>query len=94
MGFNDINVMIIDFSEYLGQAKNDTGIWGNAFIFKVITERDNKPYSFDVILFVHETVPAFVSSAPDDDIYDKDLIVKHIFEKYTLQQLLEVRHEQ
>ena len=85
--------MIIDFSEYLGQAKNDTGIWGNAFIFKVITDRDGKDYSFDVILFVHETVPAFVSSAPEDDIYDKELIVKHIFDKYTLKQLLEVRHE-
>lgn len=85
--------MMIDFSEYLGQVMNDTGVWGNAFVFKVIVQSSDGPYSFDTILFVHETAETFVSTAPEDDIYDKQLIIRHIFEKYTKKQLLEVRHE-
>jgi len=84
--------MIIDFSEYLGQVKNDTGIWGKAFIFKCIENKENIPYTFEAILFVHETLPAFLSVA-DEDIEYKSEILKLIFEKYTLKQLLEAEYE-
>lgn len=84
--------MMIDFSEYMGQVRNDTGILGKAFIFKVIETKDNEPYTFDVILFVHETVPEFLSTAPEDDGYDKDSIMKAIFDKYPKKVLLEAEH--
>lgn len=82
--------MIIDFSEYIGEVKNDTGIWGKAFIFNVITERDNIPYTFECILFVHKTVPTFITLNDEDLIFNKELILKLILEKYTLTQLLAV----
>ena len=85
--------MIIDFSEYLGEVKNDTGIWGKAFIFKVIETKDNEPYTFDTVLFIHESVPAFVSTAPEDDEYDKKLIISKILKQYPMEKLMEVKHE-
>lgn len=81
--------MIINFSEYLGQVKNDTGILGKAFIFKVIINTDDIGYTFDTILFVHETIPPFIS-VNDENIQYKDEILKKIFEQYTIKQLLEV----
>jgi len=85
--------MIIDFSEYLGEVKNDTGIWGKGFIFKVITNKNNESYTFDIILFIHPTLQSFISTAPEDDIFDKDTIIEHIFDKYTKEQLMEVTHD-
>ena len=82
--------MVIDLSEYIGEVKNDTGVWGKAFIFNVITERDNEPYTFECILFVHKIVESFITLNDEDQIFDKDIILKLIFEKYTLTQLLEV----
>lgn len=84
--------MIIDFSEYMGQVRNDTGVLGKAFIFKVIDTKDNESYTFDVILFVHQTVPPFVSTAPEDDSFDKPLIIKTILEKYPMKTLLEAEN--
>lgn len=81
--------MIINFSEYLGRVKNDTGILGKAFIFKVIIDKNGTGYTFDTILFVHETALCFVSVA-DQDMEYKEEILKNIFEQYTLKQLLEV----
>ena len=86
--------MIIDFSEYMGQVRNDTGVLGKAFIFKVIDQKDNEPYTFDAILFVHETVPSFVSTAPEDAGFDKELIIKTILDKYSKKTLLEAEHGQ
>lgn len=86
--------MIINLSEYLGEVKNDTMKWGNAFIFNVIaSDSEQKPHSFNCILFVHEDVPAFVSLSEADSKYDKNTILEKIFEKYTLAELLKVRHE-
>lgn len=85
--------MIVEFSEYLGEVKNDTGIWGKAFIFKVITERDNNSYVFDTILFIHESIESFVSTAAEDDGFDKKTIMKHIFDKFNKQQLMSVSHD-
>lgn len=79
--------MIIDFTEYLGLIKNDNNVIGKAFIFNVITENE---YTFEVVLFVHETAKAFISVAEEDKNQDKETILGLIFEKYTLKQLLEV----
>lgn len=84
--------MIINFSEYLGYVKNDTGILGKAFIFKVIINKNDVGYTFDTILFVHATEPAFISVA-DEDIEYKDEILIKIIEQYTLKQLLEVNED-
>lgn len=81
--------MIINFSEYLGRVKNDTGILGKAFIFKVIIDKNNTGYTFDAILFVHKSATCFVSVA-DQDMEYKEQIFKMIFAQYTLKQLLEV----
>jgi GTP:adenosylcobinamide-phosphate guanylyltransferase len=86
--------MIIDFSEYMGQVRNDTGVLGKAFIFKVIDTKDNESYTFDVILFVHETVPPFVSTTPEDAVFDKPSIINAIFDKYPKKTLLEAEHGQ
>lgn len=80
--------MIIDFVEYIGQVKNDTGVFGKAFMFKVMTEKDGAAYAFETILFVHETVPAFLSTVPEDDGYDKDVIIQAILVQYPREQLL------
>lgn len=85
-------MIIVNFSTYLGQIKNDTDILGKSFIFKCITEKDNKPYTFDVILFVHETVKPFVTTNEEDEEY-KEVVYKLIFEQYTLKQLLEAEYE-
>lgn len=81
--------MIIDFTEYLGLIKNDNNVIGKAFIFNVITENE---YTFEVVLFVHETAKVFISVAEEDknQNQDKETILGLIFEKYTLKQLLEV----
>lgn len=80
--------MIIDFSEYLGQIKNDTGILGKAFIFNVIIDKE-PIVKFDCILFIHETVEPFLSLREEDKVHDSTEIIKKIFEKYSLKQLLE-----
>lgn len=80
--------MIIDFVDVLGRGiRNDTGILGKAFIFNVIISEE---YNFDCILFVHETEKPFISLHEDDKANNKEEIMKAIFEKYTLTQLLEV----
>lgn len=77
--------MILEFVDILGMIKNDTGVLGKAIIFNVI----NESKAFDCILFVHPTEKAFVSVHNDDSDVNKELILKTIFEKYTVQQLLE-----
>ncbi len=77
--------MILEFVDILGLIKNDTGVLGKAFIFNVMcTEK-----TFDCILFVHPSEPAFITTHIDDSDIDKQEILKLVFEKYTLEQLLE-----
>ncbi|TXG82224.1 MAG: hypothetical protein E6R13_05345 [Spirochaetes bacterium] len=76
--------MWIELIEIIGYIKNDTGINGKAFLFNVTKEDIN----FDCILFIHENIEPFVSLHEDDN-YDKNEILKAIFEKYTLTQLFE-----
>lgn len=80
--------MMIDFVEYIGQVKNDTGVLGKAFMFKVMTEKDDNPYTFETILFVHDTVQAFLSTAPEDDEFDKAAIIQSILVSYPKDELL------
>jgi len=80
--------MMIDLVEYIGQVKNDTGVLGKAFMFKAMTEKDDAPYTFETILFVHDTVPSFISTAPEDDEFDKDAIIQAILDKYPKETLL------
>jgi len=77
--------MILEFVDILGLIKNDTGVLGKAFIFNVICAEK----TFDCILFVHPSEPAFITTHIDDSDIDKQEILKLVFEKYTLEQLLE-----
>lgn len=77
--------MILEFVDILGLIRNDTDVLGKALIFNII----NDEKTFDCILFVHPTEKAFISVHDDDSDVNKEEILKIIFDKYTLQQLLE-----
>jgi len=77
--------MILDFVDILGWIRNDTGVLGKALIFNII---DND-HIFDCVLFVHPTEHSFISVHEEDSNTNKEEILKIIFEKYTLKQLLE-----
>lgn len=79
--------MMIDLSEYVGQVRNDTGIFGKAFIFKVIRV-EPEHYTFECMLFVHPTEPSFLTLSDDDISFDKDEIIAAIFNKYPHEKLL------
>lgn len=72
----------VDLVSFLGLVNNDSGIQGKSFIFKINVENDQ----FEVILFVHPTIPAFVTS--ENDKYDTELLLKLITLKYKIEDLL------
>lgn len=79
--------MWVELVKFIGLVNNNTMVQGKAFLFKFVI-KDTEP--FEGILFVHETVKAFLTI--DEDVklsdVDKEQLIKHITEKYPLSDLL------
>ncbi len=78
--------MNIELIGYLGDIRNDTGILGKSFIFKLITENINEEFIF----FIHpnENVKPFITIDYELTNEQKTEIVNNIINKYTKDTLL------
>ena len=73
----------VDFADFLGFVKNDTGIQGKSFIFNIIIEDK----TFECILFVHPTAQTFVT-VPDNVLIEHQVLIDAITSKYKHEELL------
>jgi hypothetical protein len=76
--------MYPEFIDFLGEVRNDTGVNGKAFVFKMIEEN----HSFECILFVHPTVDSFVTIDDTEVNVEPDRVLNCILNKYSREELL------
>lgn len=76
--------MEIDFIEIIGGVKNDSMVDGKALLFSIVDVENKK--IFESIVFIHPTLEPFITIESDIKI-DKDVILKAIINKYTLEEL-------
>lgn len=82
----------IEFVDFLGEIRNDTLINGKAFIFKLVDLV--KTHTFEVILFVHQSVPAFLTINDEDyKILEAD-ILKEILSQFNINELLNFKKDE
>lgn len=80
--------MHIEFLEYIGELKNDTGINAKGIMFSALD--DDGSVITNCILYVHESIQSFVTIQDNDNEELKLEVFNSIFKKYTLQQLLDL----
>ncbi len=80
--------MYIEFLEFIGELKNDTGINAKGIMFVVLG--DDGSIITNCILYAHESIQSFVTIQDNNNEELKLQVFNAIFEKYTLQQLLDL----
>lgn len=83
-------MFIIEYIDFLGEIKNDTDINGKSFIFKIVDS--SKEISFEIILFVHENVPAFITVENDEYAEFNSIILDMLLKQFNINDLLEFKN--
>ncbi len=76
----------IEFVEFLGEIRNNTGTNGKSFIFKVVDVEHS--INFEAVLFVHPTVQSFITLDIETTLEKSLKIHEEILNKFKIEELL------